>query len=97
RSALLTGDIEEGGIESLLRSGAPLDVEVMELPHHGSWNAASMRLVEAASPRVVIVSGARPLDRRWWSVLGDARVARTASGGMVTVARDVKTWNGNPE
>jgi len=55
--ALLTGDIEEGGIACLLRSAPDLGVDVLFLPHHGDWSDGLDRLLGRVRPRLVLVSG----------------------------------------
>ena len=56
RRILLTGDIEERGLQSLLRQ-APVDCEVLLAPHHGSRLANPIPLANWARPHVVVVSG----------------------------------------
>jgi len=56
RRILLTGDIEERGLQALLRQ-APVDCEVLLAPHHGSRLANPQALANWARPRVVVVSG----------------------------------------
>lgn len=60
RSFLLTGDAEEKGEESLLEHleyyEANLKCDVFSAGHHGSRTSNSKELLEAASPRYVVVS-----------------------------------------
>jgi competence protein ComEC len=53
---LLTGDIEEHGLLSLLRQ-QPVDCRVLLAPHHGSRLANPIQLANWARPEVVVVSG----------------------------------------
>ncbi|MDX9910585.1 MAG: ComEC/Rec2 family competence protein [Phycisphaerales bacterium] len=76
RRVLLTGDIGEEGIrraralvegEVGTTNAAAHVVDVLELPHHGSVNQESQRLVREWSPRVVMQSTGprRASDERW--------------------------------
>lgn len=79
---LLTGDIGPQAIEALLGATTLPVVDAMELPHHGSFNVAAPRLLEAAQPRVVMQStGPRRLDDARW---GDSR----DRGAWLVTARD---------
>ncbi|MFN7806877.1 MAG: ComEC/Rec2 family competence protein [Planctomycetaceae bacterium] len=53
---LLTGDIEEQGLLSLLRQ-EPVGCRVLLAPHHGSRLANPIQLANWARPQVVVVSG----------------------------------------
>lgn len=68
-AALLTGDIQRDGIAAL---GALPEIAVLELPHHGSFNAAAEGLVRTIDPDVVLQStGLRRLgDDRWGAARG---------------------------
>ena len=59
-SFLFMGDLEEAAIELLVDSygddaGGPLDVDVLQVGHHGSHNATTNELLHAVSPRVAII------------------------------------------
>jgi competence protein ComEC len=58
QSVLLPGDIEEKAQAALVAS-ADLRADVLVLPHHGSWRKTLPALVEAVSPKVVVVSAAQ--------------------------------------
>ena len=66
RSVLVTGDIQSRAQSALLASwretGAP-EVDVLVMPHHGSWQTTLPGFMEAVSPSVVLVSTDRPTDR----------------------------------
>jgi len=54
---LLTGDIEEAAIADLLaRDLSPGWADVVELPHHGSFNEAAAALVRRLRPKVLLQS-----------------------------------------
>lgn len=56
-SLLLTGDLEEEGIQRLLdRSSEHLDVDVYQVGHHGSHNGTTAELVEAMTPEAAVIS-----------------------------------------
>ncbi len=87
---LLTGDVEAAGIFGILRDlRAPVDVVVA--PHHGgaAWNFG--QLLDAARPRIVLVSArgdVHPATRAACAARG-IPIASTAFGGALTVrARD---------
>lgn len=56
---LLTGDLEDAGLEKVL-SLRPPGVDIMMAPHHGSRLANPAELANWAQPRVVISSQGRP-------------------------------------
>ena len=58
RRLLLTGDLEDAGLQELL-SRPSIDVDVMLAPHHGSLAANTTALASWADPEWVIVSGGR--------------------------------------
>lgn len=86
---MLTGDIEQQAIVSLLESGINLGAEVVDLPHHGSFVEASPRWIKAVSPRVAIQSSGalRRHENQWSDVLSDHGIMQliTDRHGMVTV------------
>ncbi len=55
-SWLLTGDIENKGLEQLLRRSATLEVNLLKLPHHGSISSFNEEFYEEVKPQGVIVS-----------------------------------------
>ncbi|GGG59185.1 hypothetical protein GCM10011374_22610 [Kocuria dechangensis] len=61
-SWLLAGDLEEDGARALLRTAGPLaDVDVLKLSHHGARNGGT-DIIDAASPRLAVVSVGRDND-----------------------------------
>jgi len=66
RSVLLTGDIQSKAQSALLaawdQSGAP-EVDVLVMPHHGSWQPTLPDFVAALSPEIVLISTDRPTNR----------------------------------
>lgn len=77
KSVLLTGDIQAAGIGALRESGALAGgaIDVLELPHHGSFNAAARDFVAELAPAVVVQSTgvARLNDERWAEARAAAR------------------------
>ncbi|MEA3292555.1 MAG: DNA internalization-related competence protein ComEC/Rec2 [Pseudomonadota bacterium] len=55
-SVLLTGDIERAAEYRMLRREAPLDVDLLLVPHHGSKTSSQPRFLDAVSPRLAVVS-----------------------------------------
>jgi len=91
RSMLLCGDIETAAIAELLRDPTQLDADVLELPHHGSFDAAAAAFVRAASPMVVLQStGFQRLgDHRWDGA--KRRIAERDGHWWITAA-DAAAW-----
>ena len=52
----LGGDIESRGVLDLVARSSRIDVDVLELPHHGSWRPAVAAWVDAIGPRAVFQS-----------------------------------------
>lgn len=55
RSALLAGDIEQPQEAALLRAGAPLQADVLLVPHHGSKTSSSAPFLDAVQPSLALV------------------------------------------
>lgn len=88
---LLTGDIGPAAIDTLLDATALPPVDTLELPHHGSFNTATQRLLASLQPRVVVQStGPRRLgDARWGLSREIGTWLVTASDGAIDVKIDV--------
>jgi len=54
--ALLTGDVENAGVDAMVSDGSDLKAEVLVLPHHGSRSSLEPQLYEAVSSQVVLCS-----------------------------------------
>jgi competence protein ComEC len=87
-SILLTGDIEETAINAVLTAAPGMHADVMELPHHGSFNAASARLLDAVDPALVLQSTGW---RRWERDAWEPRLMQQERTRLVT-ARDGACW-----
>lgn len=97
-SALLTGDVESD-VDGRIAARVTSPVDLLKSPHHGSATSASRALLNAARPRISIVSAGRgnpyghpaatTLQRL--AELGGA-VARTDTNGTVTISVSL---NGN--
>lgn len=61
--ALLTGDVEGGGEQRLLKKDQIGDVDVLKAAHHGSKYTMQETFLEAASPEVTVISCGR--DNRY--------------------------------
>ncbi|MFG0325730.1 MAG: ComEC/Rec2 family competence protein [Phycisphaerales bacterium JB037] len=107
-AALLVGDLEDDGIEALRGLVGPRwecgKVEVMELPHHGSFRRSAEALVSELGPRVVMQStGPMRLGdvrwaeaargRRWWTTAADGWAwATIRSDGSVRTGAGREAW-----
>ncbi|MFI7744428.1 ComEC/Rec2 family competence protein [Kocuria rhizosphaericola] len=61
-SWLLAGDLEEEGARALVRTAGPLvDVDVLKVSHHGARNGGT-GIIDAADPRLAVVSVGRGND-----------------------------------
>lgn len=89
-SVMLCGDIERGAMEQIEHLEGMMDVDVMEVPHHGSVHADGRGFVEWASPGVVLQStGASRLGLAYWdSIAQRTRWYATADRGGVWVEID---------
>jgi competence protein ComEC len=87
---LLTGDVEERGIETLVRAHPRLRAEVVELPHHGSVNRAARGLLRRLDPTVVMQSTGRARWERdgWAGDLADVVRLVTPRDGACWVECD---------
>lgn len=57
-SFIVSGDLEEAGIDALLarhRASGALDVDVWQVGHHGSYNATTAPLLEALTPKIALI------------------------------------------
>jgi competence protein ComEC len=84
RRILLTGDLEQEGLERLLHT-PPVDVDVLLSPHHGSMKANPTDLARWATPEFVIVSTPEPQtsDRLVSRYGPETEVITTATYGAV--------------
>jgi len=65
-SLVITGDLEDDGIDELLKKHAGtkvLDTDVYEVGHHGSYNATTKELLRALSPKLALIA-CGPHDRK---------------------------------
>lgn len=98
-SLLLTGDIEQGGEQSLLANGADLKSTFLKVPHHGSISSLDPFFLSAVSPEVALFSVGRnnPYRHPHPEVLAayhalPAAIYRTDQDGAVTVEADSAGW-----
>lgn len=89
RRILLTGDLERGGLDSLLFQ-APRHADVLLAPHHGRIAANPRELAEWATPDWVIVSdGGRDNSERLRTVYGEwTQILSTQLRGAITFVID---------
>ncbi|HWB21076.1 MAG TPA: ComEC/Rec2 family competence protein [Phycisphaerales bacterium] len=87
RVVMMCGDLGPEGADNLMKRGLELKADVMELPHHGSFNKQSVALLKGVRPSVVLQSTGY---RRWrsdkWKGILPAEMKR-----YVTV-RDGESW-----
>ncbi len=53
---LMTGDLDNTGEDALLRTGYPLDTEILKVGHHGSSFSTSQAFLARAHPETAIIS-----------------------------------------
>ncbi len=95
RAILLTGDIENGAENVMVRASENLRVDVVKVPHHGSRTSSTEPFVLAARPSLAIISVGQTsifghphkevVER--WQVSG-AEVLITGRCGTITVTTD---------
>jgi len=106
-SMLLTGDLEERGIDGLLsryKNTGLLDVDVYLVGHHGAANATKAALLQAVTPKIAVISMGSPDRMTSWTAwaYGHPRkaivnmlagaVSQTRPARRVIVASGVKTF-----
>ena len=87
---LLTGDIEAASEHALIRRQAPLDADIVIVPHHGSATSSTAPFVRSVQPDYAVISAGHA--NRWgfpkaavvdrWAAAG-AAILNTASSGAV--------------
>ncbi len=92
---LLTGDIEHGVEEELVRDGDPLAAEFLKVPHHGSRTSSTAQFVAAIAPRVAVISAGEgnPFGQPNSGVVErykeqNTRLLETSRDGAVTAITD---------
>jgi competence protein ComEC len=98
-SVLLTGDVEHDAQQTLLAAGAPVRVDVLKVPHHGS-SFSDPAFLDAVRPRVALVEVGRDNDYGHPStaVVGrlsraGVRVLRTdVDGDLAVLSRGEQVW-----
>jgi beta-lactamase superfamily II metal-dependent hydrolase len=91
RALLLCGDIQQEAMISLMRGAGErrlnLQADVMELPHHGSYNEVAAAFVERVRPVVVMQSTGwtRWQRDRWAPHLANAHRLVTVRDGACSV------------
>lgn len=82
---LLTGDFGQRAVEPLLRTGADLRAEVLQVPHHGLPDFAARRFAEAVRPRLALVPGGAGMPAPFPYAEFSGRVMATDQYGMMSV------------
>lgn len=104
RRVLLCGDVQREAIASLLDgggAGGSIAADVVELPHHGSFNGSARSLVAAADPRYVLQSTGPSRWRRTredWEPLLHSRqwlVSTTHGACWIRIDRDGSMASGS--
>ena len=91
---LVTGDLDLAGERRLVREGKIPRTDVLVVGHHGSKNAASEELLEAARPKVAVISAGadNPFGHPHQETLdrlerAGATVFRTDQSGTIVIRR----------
>lgn len=69
-SFLITGDLEEAGLGSLLakhQNTSALDVDVWQVGHHGSRNGTTGPFLDVVSPEIAVAATGDPSRRAQWT------------------------------
>ena len=99
-SVLLAGDIFAAGESALLASSAPLDSDILKVPHHGSASSSTPDFLSAVSPSAAVISvGAdnrfghpnADVAQRLREHVGDDGLYLTSERGTVEFITDGKT------
>ncbi len=91
---LLTGDIEEEGILSLLNNNYDLEADVLKVPHHGGSTSVFEELLENIKPKIAVISVGKYNDfghpsKQTISLLAEySKIYRTDTSGNVKIASD---------
>lgn len=78
KSFLFTGDLEELGEARLIESGIDIDVDVLQVGHHGSRDATTEEFLAKVTPRVAVISAGR--DNRY-GLPNDETISRLEEAG----------------
>jgi beta-lactamase superfamily II metal-dependent hydrolase len=95
---LLSGDAETGGEGRMLRSGLPLEAEILKVAHHGSDSSSSAEFLSAVAPDDAIISVGpnqygHPRSEVLQRLAGlGAGIYRTDLDGTVTITTDGVGW-----
>ncbi|WP_417689575.1 DNA internalization-related competence protein ComEC/Rec2 [Pseudidiomarina sp.] len=96
---LVTGDIEKRSERQLLAELAPLQADILLVPHHGSKSSSESYFVRHVQPAVALLSRGRNSayghpHEQVVSTYKDLKVALvdTARGGQITLYTDGVTW-----
>lgn len=84
-SFIFTGDAMQGRLRELLRDPEIGGFDVLKVPHHGRHNRRSVEFLEAAAPRIAIITDCnlRPADGRILAALADAEIFFSKNGGIL--------------
>lgn len=85
KSILFTGDIQNDGMDELLKNPQELKTDVLMAPHHGSFERATPAFVAATSPEIFIASSDRVLSGKQNRLNALRTPMRTGSLGAVDV------------
>jgi len=96
---LLTGDLEAGGVESLLYPPLPGAVCILKAPHHGSRSSNPEKILAKCKPEIVLVSAGylNPYQFPAQKLLDQsrqlgARVLRTDLDGTIRLRVEGRHW-----
>jgi competence protein ComEC len=94
-SVLLTGDLEEAGLERVLTLRRP-ELDVLMAPHHGSRTANTAALADWARPRFVVSCQGRPRSihspAAAYEAVGATYLTTHRDGAVTIVTRERSWW-----
>jgi len=98
-NALFTGDIGGPQIDQIISSGKVRDVDYLKVPHHGSKNGLTSKLLEASTPEVAVISAGKNNSyghphKEVLDILNSFKIktVRTDDKGDIELITDGETW-----
>ena len=97
-SVLLTGDSQAGQLNDAILSGRVGDIDVLQVPHHGSKTGLTLKILDTLNPKLAIISVGKNKyghpTREMLEILKlkDIKVLRTDLDGEIEIISDGSDW-----